>query len=355
MQGQSYPQAVRTAEQSSGRPGEASSSKVTRYDIINKNYILPQESYPHESSYTGSYKNNAGSRVRTEKVAHVQNEILPKGKFEGDSSYLLDYINVPGSRGEAFRPEGELKVGGKFEGQSKYAYDYYDKGTLGRQEKSRLPQNQVMPEGKFEGGSTYVGNYLSNPLQRVQQIKPEGELKVGKGPFQGQSSYGADYEGQQQPEKSERVHYPANYVLPRGRFEGSSTYGGNYQGQPEEYHHTAVKPEGELKVGGGVFEGQSNYSSEFGKKEGARSDRVPLPQNEVMPKGNFVSGSIYGEAYLETHPEPRGQFRPEGELKVGGNHFDGSSSYLRDFEGKTAPRRERVTYKDNEVLPPGGF
>jgi hypothetical protein len=34
-------------------------SKVTRYDIINKNYIFPQDKYTAESNYTGSYKNTA--------------------------------------------------------------------------------------------------------------------------------------------------------------------------------------------------------------------------------------------------------------------------------------------------------
>lgn len=35
------------------------SSKATRYDLINKNYIFPQEQFIPETNYTGSYKNNA--------------------------------------------------------------------------------------------------------------------------------------------------------------------------------------------------------------------------------------------------------------------------------------------------------
>ncbi len=40
-------------------------NKVTRYDLINKNYIFPQEKYIGESNYTQSYKNNDNGRVRT--------------------------------------------------------------------------------------------------------------------------------------------------------------------------------------------------------------------------------------------------------------------------------------------------
>lgn len=58
-----------------------SSSKVTRFDLINKNYILPQGTNPVESSYTGDYKNNSNSRIRTERAAYPQNEVLPKGNF----------------------------------------------------------------------------------------------------------------------------------------------------------------------------------------------------------------------------------------------------------------------------------
>lgn len=93
-------------------PKPESSSKVTRYDLINKNYILPQENYPIQSSYTGDYKNNSSSRVRTEKALYPQNEVLPKGKFEGNSSYLQDFIKAQGVRGELMKREGELRVGG---------------------------------------------------------------------------------------------------------------------------------------------------------------------------------------------------------------------------------------------------
>ncbi len=40
-----------------------------------------------------------------------------------------------------------------------------------------------MPEGKFEEGSTYARNYLNNPVQHVEKIKPEGELKMSDARF----------------------------------------------------------------------------------------------------------------------------------------------------------------------------
>lgn len=50
-----------------------------------------------------------------------------------------------------------------------------------------------------------------------------------------------------------------------------------------------------------------------------------------MPKGAFEHYSTYGDSYLENHVERSKQIRPEGELKVGGGTFDGSSSYVREF------------------------
>ena len=39
-----------------------------------------------------------------------------------------------------------------------------------------------------------------------------------------------------------------------------------------------------------------------------------------------------------------------------GGRFEGSSSYNSDFEQRAMQaRRERVQYKDNDVLPKGGF
>lgn len=81
----------------------STSNKLTRFDLINKNYILPQENYPIQSSYTGDYQNNSNSRVHTEKITYPQNEVIPRGKFEGNSSYLHDYVRAQGARGELMR------------------------------------------------------------------------------------------------------------------------------------------------------------------------------------------------------------------------------------------------------------
>lgn len=129
MQPGIYPQSNQHAPQ----PKPSSSNKLTRFDIINKNYILPQDNYPIQSSYSGDYQNNANSRARPDKITYPQNEVLPKGKFEGNSSYLQDYVQSQGERGELMRREGELRVGGaRFEGNSSYANDYLGVGG-GRQ------------------------------------------------------------------------------------------------------------------------------------------------------------------------------------------------------------------------------
>ena len=41
-----------------------SGNKVTRYDIINKNYIFPQDKINIESSYNAYYYDNTKDRVR---------------------------------------------------------------------------------------------------------------------------------------------------------------------------------------------------------------------------------------------------------------------------------------------------
>jgi hypothetical protein len=53
--------------------------------MIKKNYIFPPDKYPQESNYTGSYRNNSDSRVKTEKVNYKDNDVLPRGNFDGHS------------------------------------------------------------------------------------------------------------------------------------------------------------------------------------------------------------------------------------------------------------------------------
>jgi len=43
---------------------------------------------------------------------------------------------------------------------------------------------------------------VNNPIQYNPKIKPEGELKVGGGNFNGQSSYLADFSNKEKPTRS---------------------------------------------------------------------------------------------------------------------------------------------------------
>ena len=51
----------------------------------------------------------------------------------------------------------------------------------------------MIPEGKFEGDSNYHQNYIPGKIERQNQFRPEGQLKVGGNVFSGESSYIADY------------------------------------------------------------------------------------------------------------------------------------------------------------------
>lgn len=42
-----------------------------------------------------------------------------------------------------------------------------------------MPKNQILPEGKFIGDSDYKSSYIPGKSERINQIKPEGQLKVG--------------------------------------------------------------------------------------------------------------------------------------------------------------------------------
>lgn len=93
-----------------------------------------------------------------------KNFILPQDKFYSDTSYTNSYNQkngTPQKPNEKFAPKGELSVGnGKFEGNSSYISDFEGRGKGERAEKIALPKNFVMPEGHFQGDSSYSANYI---------------------------------------------------------------------------------------------------------------------------------------------------------------------------------------------------
>ena len=65
-------------------------------------------------------------------------------------------------------------------------------------------------------------------------------------------------------------------------------------------------------------------------KQGSRAEKIVHPQNDILPKGAFAGHSTYGDNHIGSNGERRGQIKHDGELKIGG-HFEGSSSYNKDY------------------------
>ena len=305
------------------------------------------------SSYGAEYLNK-GTPSRAEKVPLPRNQVIPEGKFQGDSSYHDNYIPGKSEKQQQFRPRGELKIGGSFEGNSSYGADYANRGIAQRAERVPLPKNHVMPEGRFEGNSNYNNDFITSKLEKQQQFRPQGELKIG-GNFEGNSSYGADYANKGTAQRAERVPLPKNHVMPEGRFNGDSNYHDNFlANKPERLQQ--FKPEGELKIGGN-FEGNSSYGADYANRGiGERAEKIPLPRNQVIPEGRFDGNSAYNNDFLSNKISPNEKFVPQGELKVGEGKFDGASSYNNDYLGRgNAIRSERVPLPKNQVLPQGRF
>lgn len=51
------------------------------------------------------------------------------------------------------------------------------------------------------------------------------------------------------------------------------------------------------------------------------------PEGELKIGGRFEGNSNYAENYLENQVQKNPQFRPHGELTLGNNRFEGISSY----------------------------
>lgn len=87
-----------------------------------------------------------------------------------------------------------------------------------------------MPEGKFQGNSAYTGDYIGSKAEKNVQFRPNGELKVGEGYFDGVSSYSTDYLNKGKPTKADQIR-PLQQLKVGGSFSGSSSYGDAYNGR----------------------------------------------------------------------------------------------------------------------------
>ena len=105
-----------------------------------------------------------------------------------------------------------------------------------------------------------------------------------------------------------------------------------------------------------MFEASSSYEANYhGKGVPERASRVPLAPNQVLPEGKFEGNSLYSASYAGGQTEKLKQYKPEGELKLGGN-FNGNSTYGADYENKgSIERREKPSLPHNYLFPKGKF
>ena len=62
--------------------------------MIHKNFILPEDRFYGESSYTNSYNKQNGTPNKPNEKFLPKHELeLSKSPFEGNSSYAYEYIN----------------------------------------------------------------------------------------------------------------------------------------------------------------------------------------------------------------------------------------------------------------------
>ena len=74
-----------------------------------------------------------------------------------------------------------------------------------------------------------------------------------------------------------------------------------------------------------------------------------------MPEGRFEGHSNYADNFVPSKGEKLKQYKPEGELKIGGS-FEGASSYGADYSSRgPGARAERHPLPKNQVLPEGRF
>ena len=75
-----------------------------------------------------------------------------------------------------------------------------------------------------------------------------------------------------------------------------------------------------------------------------------------MPEGHLEQTSTYNSNYLNNPPQHVDKFKPQGELKIGDNAFQGQSSYVADYYNKeSTQRREKAKFADNQIMPKGNF
>lgn len=98
-------------------------------------------------------------------------------------------------------------------------------------------------------------------------------------------------------------------------------------------------PKGQLELSKEPFQANTSYIDDYlNRGQGQRVLKVQQPKNTVLPEGKFDGNTSYQENYNGEYAQKQPQYKPVGELKVGGN-FEGTSSYAADYENRGAPIR----------------
>ncbi|KAG2502200.1 hypothetical protein HYH03_000686 [Edaphochlamys debaryana] len=266
----------------------------------------------------------------------------PEGPFDGTTSYLTSYKSPENAdRAMPYKPQQGEKEAQPFSPWTTYKVDYPPKEAPYARVK---PVHQLQPAaGPFQDDTTNRADYRAWQQKPATPAQGRGvSVPRGLGPFEGLSSYKADY-----------LKWPANRpppaapllgqnaALPRGPFMDATTHRTSYTPKavgPAELH----RPQQETMKPEGWYDGlpNSEYRNQYIEKEGgpqARAGATTGASGTALPKGPFSGATTYGTEYRpRTAPGFVRAGKPKDEAHESGP-FMGYTTYGGDFTKKDVP------------------
>lgn len=218
--------------------------------------------------------------------------------------------------------------------------------------------NLEVGAGKFDGESTYNKNYVGMPSEYQKKYVPVGNLSVGEGKFNGDSTYAQNYSGTKGT-PAEQIKMKNQLELDGSRFNGQSTYSQNYVGSAGSPPSKIVN-QGQLGLNNGKFDSSTTYNTNYEYKPGQREvGERPPSQKNLLKNDNksYNNGTSYSMNYQGGLAERGQKIIHKSELKLGsGDIFQGESAYTNAYrEMKPEVRGSMKPIANNTIIPKGNF
>ncbi|XP_055879026.1 uncharacterized protein LOC106051746 [Biomphalaria glabrata] len=270
-----------------------------------------------------------------------ENEYQPPAfPMLSETTHRADFFERPLGPRESYKPREEpMNSDIPLDDRTGYRDDYVQHKITPREKRAReIHQAPTMP---LDDRTTVMDSYRGAVQPKRESFRPDGNLQLPDGPFDGKTITNSDYREHKLPDRYR--HKADSYIKPDGQMDLNTTHSIHFQEHALSKNTINRPGSSGLLKGFGDMKKESNYQKDYREHQASKRDPIK-PKNDYLPSSAPMESTTTNQStYFDLGLVPRVNFKPINDYVIPNIPLDDRTDYRDTFtEHQISPRLQRA-------------